>query len=175
MISYTAVQDNTNLAKKYDLPLDRDVLQDILEHLPPTVSDSLATYNLTDVTTLDQFLEPVLAAYIQFSITAPPEYTSTLRASRPDGCEICGREHLPLTYHHLIPRQMHGKAVKRGWHKEWALQKVAWLCRACHSFLHRILTNEEMAREWYDVENLVRREDVQNWANWIRRIRWKAR
>lgn len=177
MISYNTLQDNPNLSTKYKLPLDRDILQDIIEHLPPTISDSLATYSLIDptLTTLDRFLEPVLSTYIQSRIAAPPEYTPALFASRPVECEICGRGHLPLTYHHLIPREMHQKAVKRGWHKEWELQKVAWLCRACHSFLHRILSNEEMAKEWYELKTLMQREDVQRWADWIRRVRWKAR
>lgn len=79
------------------------------------------------------------------------------------------------TYHHLIPRQMHAKAVKRGWHKEWELNKVAWLCRACHSYVHKIATNEELARELYSIELLTEREDVQKWANWVGRVRWKSR
>ena len=80
-----------------------------------------------------------------------------------------------MTYHHLIPRQMHAKAVKRGWAKEWELQKVAWLCRACHSFVHRIASNEELARDWRSVEDLMEREDVQAWAKWVGKVRWKAR
>lgn len=80
-----------------------------------------------------------------------------------------------MTYHHLIPRQMHDKALKRGWHKEWELGKVAWLCRACHSYVHKIATNEELAKDWYDVDLLLEREDVQKWAGWIGKVRWKAR
>ncbi len=52
---------------------------------------------------------------------------------------------------------------------------VAWLCRACHSFVHRIEKNEELARQWYTVDRLKEREDVQVWIGWVGRIRWKKR
>lgn len=70
---------------------------------------------------------------------------------------------------------MHAKAVKRGWHGEWELGKVAWLCRACHSFVHKIAGNEELAREYYSVELLLEREDVVKWAGWVGKVRWKAK
>lgn len=170
------MQEDPPLAEKYGLPLDSDLLHTILEHVPLAVSDSLSAYGLISPTlaNLDRFVEPVLTSYVEAATTAPPEYTPALSASRPDGCEICGREHLPLTYHHLIPRQMHEKAVKRGWHRPWELGKVAWLCRACHSFVHRTLTNEELARDWFEIDKLIEREDVRKWADWVGRIRWKA-
>lgn len=40
---------------------------------------------------------------------------------------------------------------KRGWHGEEVLGSVAWLCRACHSFLHGLVGNEELARGFYTV------------------------
>jgi hypothetical protein len=52
---------------------------------------------------------------------------------------------------------------------------VAWLCRACHSFVHGLASNEELAREWWSVENLLGREDVRRWAGWVGGVRWKAR
>ncbi|KAI6889810.1 hypothetical protein KC318_g14825 [Hortaea werneckii] len=176
-LSYSTVQEGSALLEKYSLPLDTDLLQSLIEFLPPTISDSLTTYGLIsdDASNLDRFFEPVLEQYILTTTSPPPEYTPSITASRPDGCEICDREHLPLTYHHLIPRQMHDKAVKRGWHKEWELNKVAWLCRACHSFVHRIASNEELARELFSVEALMEREDVVKWAQWVGRVRWKAR
>ena len=50
---------------------------------------------------------------------------------------------------------------------------MAWLCRACHSFVHRILSNEELGRWFADVELLVEREDVRRFAEWVGRVRWK--
>ncbi|KAK1084353.1 hypothetical protein LTR33_002710 [Friedmanniomyces endolithicus] len=175
-LSYAAIQDNPSLKTKYDIPLEPVLLTALVDHLPPTTSDSLQTYALIpSPSDLDRFLAPILETYTTTTTSPPPEYTPALTATRPAGCEICGREHLPLTYHHLIPRQMHAKAVKWGWHREWELQKVAWLCRACHSYLHRVATNEELARELYSVELILEREDVGKWARWVGRVRWKAR
>jgi 5-methylcytosine-specific restriction endonuclease McrA len=135
MISYAAVQDHPDVAEKYALPLDAIVLEAVVKTLPPDICDSLCSYGLIDEPSdLNRFMDNILSSYLKLAISAPPEFTPSLTSSRPAGCEICNREHLPLTYHHLIPRQIHAKAVKRGWHKEWELNKVAWLCRACHSF-----------------------------------------
>ncbi|KAK5125194.1 hypothetical protein LTR85_000870 [Meristemomyces frigidus] len=176
-LSYSAVQENAGLLDKYSVPLDTALLEGLMELLPPTAADSLSSYGLiqSDLSNLDRFIEPVLESYIITTSAPPPEYTPAIAATRPSACEICEREHLPLTYHHLIPRQMHAKAVKRGWHKEWELNKVAWLCRACHSYVHKVATNEELARELYSVELMTEREDVQKWATWVGRVRWKSR
>jgi len=170
-LSYGSIQNDAELAEKYSTPLDTAVYDSILNTLSPTVADSLVSYSLL-LPSMDmgRMLEPIFTSYIATVASAPPEHTPTTRGSE---CEICDRQHLPLTYHHLIPRQMHTKAVKRGWAKDWELQKVAWLCRACHSFVHRIASNEELARELNSMDKLIEREDVQSWAKWVGRIRWK--
>ncbi|CZT23355.1 related to 2-haloalkanoic acid dehalogenase [Ramularia collo-cygni] len=175
-LSYSAIQDDADLGTTYSVPMDTMLLERFVEALPLTVADSLTSYNLiVSPSDLDRFLEPAFSTYITSTTSVPPEHTPSLAASRPEGCEICEREHLPLTYHHLIPRAVHTKAVKRGWHREWELNKVAWLCRACHSFVHKIESNEVLAKDYYSVELLIEREDVQKWAGWVGRIRWKAR
>ncbi|KAK5172883.1 uncharacterized protein LTR77_003004 [Saxophila tyrrhenica] len=175
-LSYALLQESPALATTYSTPLSPDTLSTITSSLPPSTTDSLSSYSIIPSPShLDKFLEPMFTSYINAASAPPPEYTPALTASRPSGCEICGREHVPLTYHHLIPRQIHAKAVKRGWHQDWQLNKVAWLCRACHSFVHKVATNEELAREYYDVELLMGREDVRKFAQWVGRVRWKAR
>ncbi|OQN98908.1 hypothetical protein B0A48_15254 [Cryoendolithus antarcticus] len=175
-LSYAAIQNDVPLVDRYATPLVGAQLDAVLEPLPNSVVESLTSYSLlADPSDLPNFLSPVLSIYIATTISPPPEYTPSLTASRPSGCEICAREQLPLTYHHLIPREIHAKAVKRGWHAEWELNKVAWLCRQCHSFCHKIATNEELAKELFSIELLLEREDVRKWAMWVGRVRWKAR
>lgn len=169
-ISYATVQDDPTLLDKYSSPSVPEQLSNIL---PPTIPDSLTTYNLLPAPSdLPAFLTSILTPYLDTATAPLPSQTPQ---SRADACEICEREHLPLTYHHLIPRSTHAKAVKRGWHADWELANVAWLCRACHSFVHRLASNEELARELFSVELLMEREEVVRWAAWVGRVRWKAR
>lgn len=175
-ISYAALQHDTSLnvyvPPDPDTPLDSSVLESICATIPVTVTDTLAVYGLMpDAADFLEFISPVLTEYITSVTTGPPAWAAT----RADACEICERDWIPLSYHHLIPRGVHAKVVKKGWHDEWMLNSVAWLCRACHSFVHRMASNEELAREWFTVDRILEREDVRSWANWVGRVRWKAR
>jgi hypothetical protein len=146
----------------------------ILDPLPPTITDSLLTYSfLAPHQTTNEFLTPILTTYISTVLTPPPPPSQ----QRPfvTECEICQRSWIPLTFHHLIPKGVHEKALKRGWHTEDQLNNVAWLCRACHSFVHRVASLEELAKQWYTVERLMEREDVRKFGEWVGRVRWKAR
>ncbi|OJD34759.1 uncharacterized protein BKCO1_21000105 [Diplodia corticola] len=171
-LSYSATQADPSLSSKYADPLPSSLLDTIAAPLPASVADSLAAYSLLpDETSLPSFLGPVIAGYAAAAAAAPPVWAQT----RATACELCERDWVPLTYHHLIPRSVHAKAVRRGWAEAWELGKVAWLCRACHSFVHSVAGNEELAREWASVEALAGREDVQRWARWVSRVRWKSR
>ncbi|EKG10742.1 hypothetical protein MPH_12125 [Macrophomina phaseolina MS6] len=171
-LSYSATQSDSSLTTTYADPLPPSTLDALLTPLPTSVPDSLLSYNLLpDASSLPSFLGPVLTAYIAATTAAPPVWAQT----RASACELCERDWVPLTYHHLIPRQTHAKALKRGWAEAWELNKVAWLCRACHSYVHSVAGNEELAREWASVERLMSREDVQKWVKWVSRVRWKTR
>lgn len=163
------------IQEKWSLPLTAHFLRDdVLSNFSPSIAESLLAYGLLNpVYTLDLLLLPVLTSYISFISTPPPVPSAT--RSQADGCEICERDWVPLTYHHLIPRAVHAKVLKRGWHREDQLNNVAWLCRACHSFVHGCQTNEELAREWYTVDLLLEREDVMAFAKWVAKVRWKAK
>ncbi|KAI9707658.1 MAG: hypothetical protein M1836_000619 [Candelina mexicana] len=171
-LSYAALQKDPDLSTKYTDPIPPSNLEALLGNIPASVPDTLLSYALLpDLSYLPNLLTPILTDYITTTTSAPPAYSTT----RTTACEICERDWIPLTYHHLIPKEVHAKALKRGWHDEWTLNSVAWLCRACHSFVHRIASNEELAREWWSVEKLRGREDVVAWAKWVGRVRWKAR
>jgi len=116
------------------------------------------------------FLRKVIEDYISEACAPPPVWTKT----RTTECEICERE-VPLTYHHLIPRETHVKVLKKKWHPEAMLNSVAWLCRPCHSTVHRVATNEQLAREFYTVEKLLDREDLQKWRAYAAKQRFGVR
>ena len=174
-LSYAKVQDDTSLRARYDsseLMSTSPLVESLLQRLPSSVTDSLEAYALLGP---DAAFAPLmistLGEYVSAVTAAPPVWASTRTAE----CEICARDWVPLSYHHLIPKQVHDKALRRRWHEEWRLNSVAWLCRACHSFVHRCESNEALARDYWTIEKLLAREDVQQWAKWVSRVRWKAK
>ena len=140
-----------------------------LNALPVSFGETLTSYNVlpnADDDTIDKLLREVIADFIADRTAAPPIGRGT--RSSVEECEICARgdDVVNLTYHHLIPRSTHALVRKRALHPEERLQAVAWLCRPCHSMVHRVASNEELARTWYTVEKLLEREDVQRWRTW---------
>jgi hypothetical protein len=166
-----------SLRNAYTQPLSSSNITSLIGTLSPTALATLESYALlpSPPTPLDlsQFFLPIFTSYLSSTTVAPP--VPVWSSTRTSACELCQREWIPLTYHHLIPRSTHAKVLKRGWHEERELGSVAWLCRACHSFVHRICTNEELAKTWFTVELLEERDDMQKWIGWIGRVRWKAR
>ncbi|KAI2469128.1 hypothetical protein F4781DRAFT_236193 [Annulohypoxylon bovei var. microspora] len=174
-VDYYAYTKDTALQSRLALPLTGADTPLLLPSLDPSVSDSLSAYAITrePAQGVDEFLAPVLTAYISALASPPPPPRATLRDAL--GCELCGRDWINLSYHHLVPRFVHAKAVRRGWHREEDLQSVAWLCGACHRFVHRFAAHEELARRYYTVELLMAEEGVRRWVDWVGRLRWKGR
>lgn len=175
-ITHRVWAETPRLQEAYALPLTTsDVVDKITPALDPCVTDSLTTYGIIAPPAEDTstFLAPILTAYLTTTTTPPPP--PSVERHKATDCEICGRDWVPLTYHHLVPRAAHAKALRRGWHAEADLQAAAWLCRACHSFVHRLEGNEALAREYYTVDRLLARDEVRAFAAWVGRVRWKAR
>ncbi|KAK2015428.1 hypothetical protein LZ32DRAFT_526755 [Colletotrichum eremochloae] len=174
-LNHAAYAADPSLRSRYAPPLTGSDVADILPTLSPDVADSLAAYGIVDPDRqgAHEFLAPVLGEYVT-ALTAPPPPPRSTR-DQADGCELCGRDWIGLTYHHLIPRMVHDKAVKRGWHREDELNNVAWLCRLCHSFVHRFAGHEDLARHYHTVELLLAQEEVVRFAQYASRVRWKGR
>ncbi|GJE95296.1 hypothetical protein PsYK624_114790 [Phanerochaete sordida] len=142
-----------------------------LDSTPTSVADSLTSCGLcADGDGALAFLRRVLDDYVSDVCAPPPVWART----RTTECEICARA-VPLTYHHLVPRALHAKALKRGWHAAEMLGAVAWLCRPCHTTVHGVASNEELARTYFTVEALLGREDIQRWAKYAAKQRWGVR
>ncbi|KAH8173913.1 HNH endonuclease [Sarocladium implicatum] len=176
-LDHRSWRDDEALQAEYTLPLTTTSLASL--NLPLDITDTLQTYSLISPDpTIDSplpscpeaFLIPILTPYIETLTTPPPASYMT----RADACELCGRDWIPLSYHHLIPRFVHDKAVKRGWHKKEDLQNVAWLCGACHRFVHHWRSHEDLARDYYTVDLLLEEEEVRKFAAWAGKLRWKG-
>ncbi|MGG6432562.1 HNH endonuclease [Anoxybacillus sp. D401a] len=71
-------------------------------------------------------------------------------------CELCGRDDVVLTAHHLTPREYGGT-------------ETAKLCLPCHKQIHALYTNEELASRLYTIERLQHDENIASFIRWIRK------
>ncbi|RPA84762.1 hypothetical protein BJ508DRAFT_359481 [Ascobolus immersus RN42] len=140
--------------------------------IPPELLETLTTYSLfPSLASATSFLSAILSQYHTSTATTTTEEKPVAITE----CELCHRDQLPLTAHHLVPRSAAAKAVRRKWRTEEETRNLAWICRSCHSFVHRIETNESLAKSYYTVELLAEREDVGRWVEWVSRQRWGLR
>ncbi|KAF2827592.1 hypothetical protein CC86DRAFT_349195 [Ophiobolus disseminans] len=183
-LSHPKFRASPSLQDTYSTPLSASTYTPVLDLIPPTAVDSLESSALlpipSDTISLRNLLLPVLNAYVSATTAPPPIWTTT----RTTNCELCQRDWVPLTYHHLIPKAVHARVLKRGWHTEDKLNSVAWLCRACHSFVHRLASNEGLARGFYTLD-LIReggvegdsekKGEVERWVGWVGGVRWRSK
>ena len=82
-----------------------------------------------------------------------------------DNCELCGRVK-PLTFHHLIPKAVHKRNRYKKRHTKEELQAGLDICRVCHSGLHDLLTEVELADNYNTKELLLSHEGVAKHVAW---------
>lgn len=83
-------------------------------------------------------------------------------------CELCGR-HRSVTFHHLIPRTVHSnKWFKKRFTRE-EMNSGIYICRSCHSYLHKHFTHKQLARELNTKEALLSNEIVQRLVEWAKK------
>lgn len=103
-------------------PIEPETIHTIVS---PSFVDTLTSFGAPDADERAAVLvSKVIDDYLAEACAPPPVWSRT----RTTECEICERE-VPLTYHHLIPREVHAKVLKKKWHPESMLNSVAWLCR----------------------------------------------
>jgi len=84
-------------------------------------------------------------------------------------CELCGRDK-PLTFHHLIPKAMHGKKRFQKRHtKDEMRTRGLNLCRLCHNGLHDLLTERELAEQFNSRELLLEHAGVAKHVAWVKK------
>ncbi|MDM5226654.1 HNH endonuclease [Cytobacillus sp. NJ13] len=73
-------------------------------------------------------------------------------------CELCLREDLVITVHHLTPKEMGGTFLP-----------TANLCIPCHKQIHALYTNPELAVRLNKIELLQQDEKIEKYLKWIRK------
>lgn len=84
-------------------------------------------------------------------------------------CELCGRQGLATTKHHLIPRKVHkNKWFRKNFTRE-EMNHTIDLCRPCHRQIHLFFSHKELARRYNSLEALMEEERVQRYIHWIQK------
>lgn len=87
-----------------------------------------------------------------------------------ESCELCGRDEVALTRHHLIPQSRHNKArTKKNFSREAMKTEIAMLCPACHAQVHELFSNQELANYYHTVERLKDHSDMAKFINWVKK------
>lgn len=87
-------------------------------------------------------------------------------------CELCGREGMKITRHHLRPRETHKRYLARGTFTREELQKTIRCCRSCHNAIHAFVPdNNQLAEHYFTVERLLGNEKLLRYVQWVSRQR----
>ena len=90
------------------------------------------------------------------SISASEGITAVKRAG--NNCELCLREDLKYTAHHLIPRAKGGNHGPK-----------SHLCQTCHKQIHSMFTENTLGKDLYSIELLKSNTRVNKFVKWIRK------
>jgi 5-methylcytosine-specific restriction enzyme A len=73
-------------------------------------------------------------------------------------CELCEREEVETTVHHLLPKEMGG-----------TFGATANLCIPCHKQIHALYTNAEIAARLATIPELKEDAQLSRFIKWIRK------
>lgn len=91
----------------------------------------------------------------------------------PGVCALCHRK-MPLTWHHLFPRDVHKKFLKRGLMTQQDCVLGISICRQCHNTIHRFFDNETLAEKLHSLESLLEEESIQKWVAYASKQKARA-
>jgi len=84
-------------------------------------------------------------------------------------CELCGRDQ-PLTFHHLIPKAVHGKKRYKKRHTRQELQTHGiQVCRLCHDGIHDLIATRELADQFSNKSALLEHPGLARHIAWVRK------
>jgi len=72
-------------------------------------------------------------------------------------CALCRRQVEVLSRHHLIPREEGGR-----------YGPTAELCQPCHSSVHLLLSNKELALRYNTIPAFQAAEPLQKYLRWVK-------
>ncbi|MDH3584957.1 MAG: hypothetical protein OER86_12165 [Phycisphaerae bacterium] len=84
-------------------------------------------------------------------------------------CALC-RRNGPLSFHHLIPRQVHSNKWFKSRFSREQMGAGIDICRDCHAALHKFVPDhKQMGRDYNTVKKLLGHPDLGRFIEWIRK------
>lgn len=81
-------------------------------------------------------------------------------------CVCCHRE-ISLTFHHLIPKKVHRRTRFAKHYSKAELNLGIYICRACHSGIHRFYDEMYLAQHLNSLAALLSDEKLQKHFDWV--------
>ncbi|NDW21240.1 hypothetical protein GTW09_06890 [Alteromonas hispanica] len=88
-------------------------------------------------------------------------------------CPCCKRK-TRLTFHHLIPKKMHRRPFFKKNYTKAQLQEGVYICRQCHSGIHRFYDEMMLAKRLSTLQLLLADEQLTTFFNWVAKQRVKV-
>lgn len=73
-------------------------------------------------------------------------------------CELCERDNVELTEHHLIPIQYGGRYLE-----------TCMICIPCHKQIHALYNNRELSYRLYTIKRLKNDYKLSRFITWIQK------
>lgn len=83
-----------------------------------------------------------------------------------DSCPLCGRE-VALTFHHLIPKKVHGRNFFKKKYKKNELKDGIMICRLCHDGVHDFYDEMRLGKEFNSLEAIQADEALTRHFTWV--------
>ena len=87
---------------------------------------------------------------------------------RPTNCNLCQRQ-IELTFHHLVPRKVHRRTFFRKHFSRQELSTGIYICRKCHSGIHKLFNEMQLAKDLNTLEKLRENPEIARHVSWVTR------
>lgn len=84
----------------------------------------------------------------------------------PGQCALCRRQ-CALTYHHLIPRKLHGRTHFQKHYTKEQRQAGIYICRPCHSGVHKLYDEVHLGKNLNTLAALQSDPAIARHAAWV--------
>lgn len=91
-------------------------------------------------------------------------------------CEMCKRENVKLTFHHLIPKTVHRRSYfKKKYSRQFLNTHGLNLCNLCHNGLHRLYDEMTLAKQYHTLDLILADQAISKHIEWVRKQKGEKR